>query len=344
MWPFRRTDPLAGTSLPIRNDPSLPLASVMIRSMDRPTLSRALLSAARQTWGNVEIVAVAACGRRHRPLPDDVLGRPVRMVWPEAGQRLTRPLSANAAVEAAHGEWLIFLDDDDELLPENLSTLLGARRPGRERVVYASARAQDKHGKTLRRVGLPGNHVQLYFHNRTLTCATVYHRSLIDEGIRFDADFPNSEDHDFQIACATRTAFLFIDAVVAIWNSEIGTSGSGFGANEDRRMFNESVTRIRHKWHAAFERWLSKPEHLLEAGKFYLESDDLAPALECLERALALRPTDGNALNLCGLANFRTGDIDRAEALLVKAQKRLPKHAGIRENLAKVRAQMQERP
>ena len=339
MWPFRRADPFAGTWQPLRNDPSVALASIMIRSMDRKTLPRALLSAARQTWGNVEIVVVAACGQQHKLLPDNILGRPVRMVWPDAGQRLTRPLSANAAVEAARGEWLIFLDDDDELLPENLATLLGARRPGRERVIYASARAQDKHGNTLRRVGLPGNHAQLYFHNRTLTCATVYHRSLIDEGIRFDPDFPNSEDHDFQIACATRTAFLFVDAIVAIWNSEIGSSGSGFGANEDRQMFNESVVRIRHKWHAVLERWLGKPDYLLEAGKFYLQVGDLDPGLECLERALVLRPTDGIALNLCGQANFHVGNLDRAEALLAKAQKRLPKDNGIRENLARVRAQ-----
>ena len=132
---------------------------------------------------------------------------------------------------------------------------------------------------------------------------------------------------------------MFVDAVVAIWNAEIGSSGSGFGANEDRQMFNESIVRVRRKWHAAFERWLSKPDNLLEAGNLYLQADDLGPALECLERALAMRPTDGNALNLCGLVNFRTGNIDRAEALLVKAQKRLPKHNGIRENLAMVRAQ-----
>jgi glycosyltransferase involved in cell wall biosynthesis len=339
MWPFRRADPLAGTSQPLRNDPSVPLASIMIRSMDRKTLPRALLSAARQSWGNVEIVVVAACGRQHKPLPDNILGRPLRMVWPDAGQRLTRPLSANAAVEAARGEWMGFLDDDDELLPEHLTTLLGAPRPGRERVIYASASARDKRGKAFTRVGMPGNHAQLYFHNRTLPCATVFHRSLIDEGLRFDADFPNSEDHDFQIACATRTAFLFVDAVVAIWNSELGTSGSGFGANEDRQMFNESVARVRRKWHAAFERWLGKPEDLLEAGKFYLQGGDLGPALECLERALVLRPADGNALNLCGLANFNAGNIDRAEKLLTKAQKRLPKHNGIRENLAMVRAQ-----
>ena len=49
-----------------------------------------------------------------------------------------------------------FLDDDDELLPEHLTTLLGAPRPGRERVIYASASARDKRGKAFTRAGLAG--------------------------------------------------------------------------------------------------------------------------------------------------------------------------------------------
>ncbi|MGE0208359.1 MAG: hypothetical protein AB7S42_04365 [Lysobacteraceae bacterium] len=44
-----------------------PLVSILIRSMDRPTLQRAIASAAAQTWPNLEIVVVAACGSRHSP-------------------------------------------------------------------------------------------------------------------------------------------------------------------------------------------------------------------------------------------------------------------------------------
>jgi len=43
-------------------------------------------------------------------------------------------------------------------------------------------------------------------------------------------------------------------------------------------------------------------------------------------------------LNLCGTANFRHRDLARAEALLVWATKRLPKHPPLRENLAAIRA------
>src|ERR1700743_1000888 len=86
------------------NDASLPLVSILIRSMDRKTLDRALRSAARQTWGNIEIVVVAACGAAHRTLPDECLGRPVRVAFGDERQRLSRPLAANAALAAAGGE------------------------------------------------------------------------------------------------------------------------------------------------------------------------------------------------------------------------------------------------
>ncbi|HMN35454.1 MAG TPA: glycosyltransferase [Chiayiivirga sp.] len=66
-----------------------PLVSILIHSMDRPTLRRAIASAAAQTWPNLEIIVVAACGSRHKPLvPAD---RPLRLIYPEPDRSLSRP-------------------------------------------------------------------------------------------------------------------------------------------------------------------------------------------------------------------------------------------------------------
>jgi len=343
MWLIDRLRPKRAADVPVANDPTLPLASILIRSMDRPALQHALRSAALQTWGNVEIVVVAACGRRHKPLPDTILGRSVRLVFPDPDlilpdQRLPRPEAANACLDAARGEWLNFLDDDDELLPEHLSTLLRAPRPGRERLVYSCARANDVKGRPIARVGNAGNHVQLFFHSRSVLCGAAIHRSLIDEGARFDPAFPVHEDHDFQIHCATRTQFLFVDAVTCVWNAQSGDSGCGLGPNNNAAQRIEAVTRIRTKWQSVFKRWLRNADALTLAGQQYLDAGDLPAALECLERALALRGNDAHVLQLCGMANFRDGNLARAELLLAKGVKRLPKHAGLRENLAAVRA------
>ena len=338
MWPFNRLTRNVAADTPVANDASLPLASILIRSMDRPTLQRALRSAALQTWGNVEIVVVAACGARHKPLPETLLGRPVRLVLPQPDRPLPRPEAANACLEAARGEWLNFLDDDDELDPAHLRTLLTAPRPGRERVIYASARANDRKGKPIARIGTGGSHVQLYFHSRSVLSSTAVHRSLVDEGVRFDPTFAVHEDHDFQIGCATRTAFLFVDAVTCIWNAQIGDSGCGLGPNDDPAQRIAHVARLREKWQTVFKRWLSNADALTLAGAQYLEGGDIPAALECLERALALRGNDAHVLSLCGMANFRDGNVERAESLLARAVKRLPKHQGLRENLAIIRA------
>jgi glycosyltransferase involved in cell wall biosynthesis len=338
LWGKRELAQAALSGQPIVNDPSVPLVSILIRSMDRPTLQRALESAAKQTWPNLEIVVVAACGRAHRPLPDSIHGRPLRLVLPDPDRRLPRPEAANMCLEAARGEWLNFLDDDDELLPAHLSTLLNAPRPGNERVLFAATRVDDAQGKPIGRISHAGNHVQLYFHSRSMLGATAYHRQLIDDGARFDADFPVHEDHDFQVACATRTQFLFVDIVTCIWNAQTGDSGCGFGANDDTAQRREAVIRIRSKWETVFKRWLRNADALLFAGKQYLDGGDIPAALECLERALTLRTNDVNALNLCGMANFRAGDLDRAETLLTRAIKRLPKHQALRDNLALIRS------
>jgi hypothetical protein len=79
-----------------------PLVSILIRSMDRPTLRRAIASAAAQTWPNLEIIVVAACRSRHKPLvPAD---RPLRLVYPEPDRSLSRPEAANLALDSARGE------------------------------------------------------------------------------------------------------------------------------------------------------------------------------------------------------------------------------------------------
>ena len=314
-----------------------PLVSILIRSMDRPTLVRALDSAAAQTWHNLEIVVVAACGASHRPLPDSWQGRPLRLVFPTPDRRLPRPDAANAALEAARGEWLNFLDDDDEFLPEHIATLLAAPRTQDERVIFSRTRVVDEQARILGHVSHAGNRVQLYFHSRATTCALLFHRSLVDEGVRFDRDFAVHEDHDFQVNCATRSEFVFVDAATCVWHGRTGDSGCGFGANNDAALRKESVRKIRRKWAAPLEHWLAHADAVLIAGQQYLLGGDLAAAIACFDQVLHLRPNDINALNLGGMANLRAGRLDRSEQLLLQAQQRMPDHGGIRANLALVR-------
>lgn len=318
--------------------PNRPLVSILVRSMDRPSLDRALDSAAMQTWSNLEIVVVAACGKRHRPLPDSWKGRRLRFVLPDRDQPLTRPQAANACLDAASGEWLNFLDDDDEFLPDHVKSLLEAQRLDDARVLYASARIHDLDGKLVGYSGREGMHIQLYNQNRNQPVATLFHRSLVDEGARFDPTFPIYEDHDFFINCATRTPFQWVQVANCVWNGFSGDSGCGFGENSNDAERETYYVRLREKWRAAFDRWKSEPESLIYLGQQHLKAGDLKVALQSLEGALTAMPGNANALNLCGMANFHAGNVDRALQLLMQADRLYPGQPTLLANINLVRS------
>ena len=318
--------------------PNRPLVSILVRSMDRPSLDRALDSAAMQTWSNLEIVVVAACGKRHRPLPDSWKGRRLRFVLPDRDHALTRPQAANACLDAASGEWLNFLDDDDEFLPDHVKSLLEAQRLDDARVLYASARIHDLDGKLVGYSGREGMHIQLYNQNRNQPVATLFHRSLVDEGARFDPTFPIYEDHDFFINCATRTPFQWVQVANCVWNGFSGDSGCGFGENSNDAERETYYVRLREKWRAAFDRWKSEPESLIYLGQQHLKAGDLKVALQSLEGALTAMPGNANALNLCGMANFHAGNVDRALQLLMQADRLYPGQPTLLANINLVRS------
>jgi glycosyltransferase involved in cell wall biosynthesis len=98
----------------------MPLVSVVIPTRDRPKLvSRAIRSALNQTYREIELIVVVDG-------PDPATVAAVRSIEDPRLQFIVNPRSLTAAgarnVGAAHatGDWLAFLDDDDEWLPNKL--------------------------------------------------------------------------------------------------------------------------------------------------------------------------------------------------------------------------------
>jgi hypothetical protein len=315
-----------------------PLVSILIRSMDRPTLDRAIDSAVKQTWPNLEIVVVAACGGKHRILPTPVAGRDIRLIVPNPDRTLARPDAANLALESARGEWLNFLDDDDELFPEHINTLMRATRSAEQRIIYSRAEVRDQGGRVTGRCGFETLRSRFRYDSPLTPNAMLFHRSLVDEGARFDSAFPIYEDHDFFIELASRSPMKFVDAATCVWYAHDGESGCGHGANEGIGRRGELSQQLSRKWAAQFDAWDREPNALLQTGQHILKNGDILAALDCLERALRQSPTDINAMNLCGMANFHSGNRERAEALLSQAVQRVPQSKALRENLDLIRA------
>ncbi len=315
-----------------------PLVSILIRSMDRHTLDRAIDSAVKQTWPNLEVVVVAACGSSHRALPASIDGRDVRLIVSNPDRTLPRPDAANLALESAHGEWLNFLDDDDELFPEHVETLMKASRSAEQRIVYSRAQVRDKTGAVTGTCGFDTLRSRFRYDSPLTPNAMMFHRSLVDEGARFDSAFSIYEDHDFFIELASRSPMKFVDVATCVWYAHDGESGCGHGANEGIGRRGELSVKLAEKWTAQFDAWDREPNALLQTGQHILKNGDILAALDCLERALRQSPTDINALNLCGMANFHSGNRERAQALLSQAVQAVPHSKALRENLELIRA------
>ena len=101
--------------------PDYPLVSAIIPTRDRPALlACAMRSAMRQTWPNLELIVVVdgpdPATAAYLETCNDPRLRVVFLDEQRGGSD-----ARNAGVRAACGEWIAFLDDDDEWLPEKLA-------------------------------------------------------------------------------------------------------------------------------------------------------------------------------------------------------------------------------
>ncbi len=246
--------------------PAAPLVSILIRSSNRETLARALDSAAAQSWLNIEIVVVSASGAEHAALPAEWKGRTLRFL-PAAG-RLSRPVAANVLLANAQGDYLNFLDDDDELAPHHVETVITALMAQPEmRLAYSICRVFDDAGNDVGRLGRPGHHLLMFHQNRFAIHAALFSRKLVEQGLRFDVSFDRLEDLDFFVACGTRTEFLFVPDVTCTWHAFSGSSGMGYAGNANRSEQERATIRIREKWRKHFERWGRDPEGVLAVAE-----------------------------------------------------------------------------
>ena len=222
---------------------SPPLVSVVVRTMGRPSLSRALASVAAQTHRPIEIVVVDAAGAG---LDRKALaGLPVRLV---GGGPYDRPRAANAGLAAARGAWILFLDEDDEIAPDHVALLLATALVAGVPVAYSQTKLVA--AADLQRVmgGGPFSREKLLQSNYLAIHAVLFHRSLVDAGARFDETLETFEDWDFWLQLSARTDFAFTGKPTAIYNAAAGASGAGAGANLDRLAVLAQRERLMRKW------------------------------------------------------------------------------------------------
>lgn len=229
----------------------IPLVSVIIRSMDRLTLSEALDSVALQTYPNIEVVVVNAKGEEHSKLGEWCGHFPLRIV--DTGNVLRRSRAGNVGLSNARGDYLIFLDDDDWFMPEHISVLVNIlRRNPDKKAAYSCVIGVNEQKEPIdnnycqpfdRTLLLAGNYIPIH--------AVLFSRSIVDDGCCMDESLDLYEDWDFWLQVATYNDFIFVDNYSAYYR--IGGQ-FGNGVRPDMTFARQISADLFEKWHTEWRR------------------------------------------------------------------------------------------
>lgn len=230
--------------------PQPPKISVLIRSLNRSTLSTALDSLAAQTYSNIEIIVVNASGKEHIRLGKYCGQFPLRLIDNSSTNSLHRSHAANLALANAQGEYVLFLDDDDWLAANHLARLASIleQKPDYG-VVYTGAQLVNADGGFLGYFQHhPDIHNFLLFEN-VIPIHTALFRRKLAQNCQFDELFDIYEDWDFWLQLSRQTKFYYLVGDSAYYRIVENYSHPV----HDIEQQQYALEKIFNKWHPRWE-------------------------------------------------------------------------------------------
>lgn len=202
-----------------------PLVSLIVRTKDRPRLlTEALMSIQAQTYGNIEVVVVNDGGMDVSEVVKQFRSFP-KLQYHAHATTLGRSAAANAGLRNASGQYIGFLDDDDLLYPDHVSTLVKFLIENNHyQVAYTDSVCGFYELDTASGRYLPCRK-QVIFHqdfdrelllfdNHIPNACVLFARRVIDtDRFEFDEEMNAYEDWDFWIRVSRRYDFHRVPCV-----------------------------------------------------------------------------------------------------------------------------------
>jgi glycosyltransferase involved in cell wall biosynthesis len=211
--------------------------------MDRTFLVQALESIAQQTYPNIEVVVVSA-RESHRAMPNRCGLFPLRLV--PTDQPVLRSAAANRAMKDARGQFLIFLDDDDWMMPDHIARLAGVllRLTPATVAVYTGIGLVDGEGKPMGQVfDLPFDAIRQMSGNLMPIHAVLFRSAVLQQECWFDESLDRLEDWDFWLQLARLAPMVHLPGVSAVYRIHDSS-----GVHTDPGPSGAANGRIYQKW------------------------------------------------------------------------------------------------
>jgi glycosyltransferase involved in cell wall biosynthesis len=210
--------------------------------MDRDFLTQALDSIALQTYANVEVVVVAV-RPDHRTLSSHCGAFPLRLV--STDYPVMRSAAANRAIDAARGEYLIFLDDDDWMMPGHVARLTQVlEKFPQTQAVYTGIGLVDAQGRSMGQTfDLPFDPIRQLSGNLTPIHAVLFRSKVRAMDCRFDETLDRLEDWDFWLQLAKLAPLVHLPGVSAVYRIHESS-----GVHQDAGPTGAASARIYQKW------------------------------------------------------------------------------------------------
>jgi teichuronic acid biosynthesis glycosyltransferase TuaG len=212
--------------------------SVIIPTWNRAKIvGRAISSALKQTHPPLEVLV---CDDGSTDNTEEVVRafRDPKIVWLPNRRAGNPAIPRNAGLRSYRGEWVAFLDSDDEWAENKLEVQLAVARKRNVKALCTNARLITPDLRDA------GNLVKiaegvltletLLFRNAVVCSSVLLHRSLVE----FSGGFPeeesliNFEDYSLWLRVATRAEFYFIDMNLVTYLDSPATSFRAGSKNE----------------------------------------------------------------------------------------------------------------
>ncbi len=207
-----------------------PAVSVVIPTFSRPTLVvRAVNSALQQTLSDLEVIVVIDGADKETEAALESIKAPRLRVLP-LPKRVGGSRARNEGVQAAQGEWIAFLDDDDEWLPEKLEKQLAVARASdsSDPIVACKVLARTAGGDSVWPRKLPSEPISEYLLARDswsqgeglLQTSTLLTTRRLLMKVGFVDGLKKHQDWDWllRVVQTPGTKIEFVSEPLAVWN------------------------------------------------------------------------------------------------------------------------------